>query len=468
MIYTVDNINYVITGRNQKLVNLVITSSPSLEGETPETYSKTFVTDEGLDKIDDFKGEYNTHRLKILSPDPKTYWPDNTISTIYSLFDIRDVAIKTRQRKSKIFSNDGNNCKILYSDRLLDIYNSHMSSDPIEFCQLGAKEDSSAEAAGIAIEDRKFPALKKTNLMDTRYDRLVNGQSSLEWFYKISSDENSTFTYVPLSDLVLSHDESLPEETFSDPMGYYFVAKSCKQLSSQAFDYFFGNELGTDLNINQKTGISAVLLDHKVVEPNQIFLLDIDYGKSEDPMGVFNDFNNGIIRGNTYLGKNYYDAEFSMNMDSIEDIHHARNYIGIGNVGNRIFLKYYDETEYKSDGAIVDNGNGIQTLSSEKIQRTSNSYQNVEVLDSTMSFMGNYSRHKANLYAITVRNAGLSPEASPSLSAEMSKIRAQVENSIRTIAENLAPAHTQLLQVNFEDEVGIVSQGLENSQNHHE
>lgn len=100
---------------------------------------------------------------------------------------------------------------------------------------------------------------------------------------------------------------------------------------------------------------------------------------------------------------------------------------------------------------LFDLSSNARIIESKKNVKNVNSYQNVEIYDATMSFMGNYSRHKANLYAITVRNAGLSPEATPELAKSMDKIRAQVANSIRTIAENLAPAHTQLLQVNFED-----------------
>lgn len=329
MRYNIDNINYVITGHDQKIINIDMVSVPSLNTVQPKRYCKTFVTDEGKDIISSFTEEYNTHRLKILSSDMKTYRTFNTLSTIYSLFDVKDVAIKSSYFKPRRVTEEmlSSENDIMYSSNLIDHFNSHISADPLEFCQL------KYGAYGLALEDRQFPALKKTNLIDTRYDRLVKGECYLDWFFKLSSDENSTFTYIPLSDLVLNHRPDDPLSTYINPDGYYFVAKSYGSLSNDILSLFFIERY-----------------DHKVVEANQIFNIHVDEGSGTKV--IFNDFNNGIIRGETFLGKNDFDAEFSMNMNNVEEIKHARNYIGLGNVGNKLFLKYYDEIDYSPSSSI--------------------------------------------------------------------------------------------------------------------
>ena len=429
MVYNIDNINYVITGKDQKMVNLTISPKDSPDSDSSgASIVKTFITDEGMDLMGGFYQEYNSHRLKILLEDAKTYLSVNTMKTIFSLFDIKDVAIKSPMFKSLARYDIESPYDIEYSPRFIDRFNSHMDDDPLEFCQLDE------EAVGIGLESDKFLALKKTNLIDTRYDRLNNNENSLDWFFKIGSSENETFTYIPLSDLSYDQEDNPILSDYSRPDSYYSFIKSHK-LSSEVIDKLFEEKY-----------------IYRSVKANQIFNVKVDEPLGKD--AIYNDFNNGIVRGLTRFGKNDYDAEFSMNMQNVGKLKHARNYIGIGNVGNRLFLKYYDEIDYGNDSQQIPPTSlsaDPQILSVEGEYPLSNSYQNVEIFDASMSFMGNYSRHKANLYAITIKNAGLSPDASPSLADKMDVIRAQVANTVRTIAENLAPAHTQLLQVNFKD-----------------
>lgn len=440
MIYNIDSINFVITGKNQKLVNL----SVSPKDDPTKSRSMTFVTDEGMDFINGFEQPYNTHRLKILDSDLSSIRNSNDAETIFSLFDIKDVLIKSTLKKvgNSSVDQEKSRFKISDSEKFVERFGSHMDEDPIDFCQLGNT------AIGLGKESSKTPGLKKTNLIDTRYSRLVENNNLLEWHYKLEQDENSTYTYVPLSNLVLNHRPDDPVSSYSDPDGQYFVAKSCKALSSEAYAYFFGDEQQTDLAINLESGTEPILFDHKGLDLTQIYEIDVDSNDAKNTL--YNDHNAGTIRGNTFLGKNDFDATYSMNQKSVENLDHTRNYIGIGNVGNRLFLKYYDETSYEGTKQEKQE-NGITPIVSNKVSPTTNSYQNVEVLDSAVSFASNHANHKSNLYSIIIRNSGISPEATPALAEKMDVIKAQVSNVVRKITENLAPAHTQLFNVKFED-----------------
>ena len=282
MIFNVQNINYVITGNSEKMINIDILST-NAELQT-QSACMTFVTDEGLDSIvnsplssvsakEALSAEYRTHRLKRLDETANSIIsvPDNA-NTTYALFDVKDVAVKclTIMNPSKNDPEDERNCKIIYSNELKNIFNAHMAENPVGFCQMNDA------AIGLAVEGIRFPAMLKTNLLDTREERLENDQNSMEWFFKVQSEKNDIYTYIPLSNLTLNHRPEDPISTWIDPQGYYFVAKSYKSLSNDVLDDFFINRF-----------------DHLSVETNQIlkiFTEPLDENRSK-----YNDFNNGIV-----------------------------------------------------------------------------------------------------------------------------------------------------------------------------
>ena len=60
-------------------------------------------------------------------------------------------------------------------------------------------------------------------------------------------------------------------------------------------------------------------------------------------------YDNGDIYGSFMLGKNMYDALYSMDMQQENKILSCRTYAGVQSLGNNVVLKYYDDVGYEFD-----------------------------------------------------------------------------------------------------------------------
>ena len=429
-IFNIDSINYIVTGKTEKLVNLDITrQNPRDDNDPIDIQNITFVTDENIDSVKDrFIPSYDSHKLKRLSSDSVE---ENRGSTGYinALFDFKDVAIQSTIAKS-ILKGVDSQTEINTKD-YVEIYGPHLEENPIGFCQYG-----DFYSLGITDRVKKSPVLMTTSNWKSRRERLLNDIGSLDWQFMFD-DGNGTFnyTYTPLSNLTLRH-------SVTDPLSAYYPVNSY-------YDYLTSHG---DLSASTLSNLLLEKYSYNRVAHNYIY--EIPTSNSSGTSRLYNDHNNAIVQGELLIGKNMYDAEYSTNMDHLETLNRTREYCGIGQCGNKVFFKYYDENSYNVSSRNGDNestrlstsiNTPVQNLNLIENRSKVNSYQNIEVMESINRFRNNC-WHKSNLYRITIQNCGLD-EAH--LSSNLTMIKKDIENSVRVIAESLAPAHTQLFDVAF-------------------
>ena len=163
-------------------------------------------------------------------------------------------------------------------------------------------------------------------------------------------------------------------------------------------------------------------------------------------------YDNGDIFGFFVPGKNMYNALYSMDMKSANEIHNCREYAGIQSLGNKIILKYYDNVDYK----FKSNAQEKQQLDAEMLSSSSSftkqyPYQKVETFD-PISFK-NATRHKSNLFSIKISKSGLDDSVLKNCTDDEKKlaenIKCDITNAIRALAKSIAPANTQFFKTYF-------------------
>lgn len=426
----ITDINYLIKGEIENLINL------NIELPTGEKIkNKTFLTDTGLEESS-ISSTSMTHRIIKTTNNNNTYisklGPNNII---YALFDFKDVAAKSKVfKKNNITSDIKTGDGEIPDDAFIDIYAPHLSSDPIDFCNgiyVGSDGIADLISFGLSKSTTKSPLIKGTNLFDTYEDRINNKNNSLYWNYKVIESGNKTYLAVPLSNLEKQH---YPD----DPLSLYYPVSSY-------YDYMisYGN-----LSTEKLFDLFDPIYNLKDIERNYIYQLNL-----MDNRQICNNHNTGNIMCDFVIGKNPYNAQYSMNMDSIDALSNARQYIGLGSVGGKIFFKYNDNINYVKDNTSTlphSRLTNIEFKKHENVNDDTNNYQKIEYLNSVSQFKAS-SAHKTNLYSIKVK--GLFDNILPNSDIEknLEIIKSDITRSIRKIAENLSPAHTQLFDVIYYD-----------------
>ena len=72
-------------------------------------------------------------------------------------------------------------------------------------------------------------------------------------------------------------------------------------------------------------------------------------------MANYNNYDDGEIKADVFIGKNAFSSQYSMQMASRKKLDAARDYCGIGSCGGKVFLKYLDNvnwagTDVQDDG----------------------------------------------------------------------------------------------------------------------
>jgi hypothetical protein len=111
------------------------------------------------------------------------------------------------------------------------------------------------------------------------------------------------------------------------------------------------------------------------------------------------DVEEGDFETNVFQTKNAYDSSYSMNMETDTKIRDCREYCGIGNDGNRPYLKYYDNKDY--EGMFNSESNQISTYSMTQITEKHYPFQKIESIISINRFKNDVN-HKSNLYSIDI------------------------------------------------------------------
>ena len=160
-----------------------------------------------------------------------------------------------------------------------------------------------------------------------------------------------------------------------------------------------------------------------------------------------NNYSSGDLYGDVFSTKSHLDSKYDMNVsfDSDKNLMRmiARDYIGIGQCSNQLYLVFNPSTTW-----FEFDGKAHQTnVNDEELK-----YQRVEVVKNINRFESSI-KHKSNLFSVVVENTNLAEDNSGSRNDEIEKLKKQMRNSIsqfvRDTCKGITPAHTQLFDVQF-------------------
>lgn len=380
--------NYVVSGKTQSLINVDISRDGKLEPNV------TLVV--GTDRKGWFD-HYNKYAYETLSGG----------DVIYPLFDIRDVALKSKVYKATI---DGERGK---SDNFIDIYAPQMKKNPLGFSQNGDY------AYGLADSDTEQPNVKGTNLEERRED-LKSNEEVNDYSYREMVDSGrsiGTYLYRTLTDL--------SEETGMQLSSYGQYLELNPSISS---------ELAQELFVPVRNADGIVY--------NCLYEVPLN-------SDTYNDYDSGDIQGDVFLGKNTYDSTYSIDIRDGMRFSGCREYCGIGTCGGLTYLKYYDNIGYtpgiSSDGEPT-SVHMVKTIG----KRT---YQKVEVIQSINRF-NTQNVHRSNFYSVRINQMGIDSTnfSGGDMYSEKNvrmreMLKQDIRNKIRELTESICPVNTHLFDV---------------------
>lgn len=507
-VFTIEKINYVVTGSSEQLINVQIKEDG--ENKIPNR-NLTFATDVGPDEEANHatqgvfvSASYKTHRLwklfrhttdqtqtengepldinsdfnnidcvnrfnaeleantNNLNPRPMPMVTDCTRESdtlVYAMFDVKDVVFKSGiKRKIVRLDRDSKDANIDDAGRYVDVYSPRLSDDFLGFVQY-----HDAASMGMTRNYVQEPYMQYTTLRGDRGFRLSNDSGKMIWNYMMDIRDAQTFTYTPISDLRVNSFNVLGSEDY-DPTSPEFSAKSYYEWLKS-----FG-----DLSAERLSSLFEPKYNLSGIPRNYIANMDM-------AQKMYNDFNSGVMTGDFIYSKNPYNAEYSMHMPGRAVLSGVRKYVGIGTMGGKPFLKYYDDNTYVHDKRedndsidprlspdfpydtiTVDKKNEewknmgydltVQDVPMREAYQTEGyeqerKYQNVEFFES-MNRGLNSSIHKSNLYSVKIKNLQLDSTGMDDNNLKI--IKQDIKNTVRKICERLQPAHTQLFNVNLD------------------
>lgn len=434
--------NYIQKGNNEPLskelcsVGIILNEQQNLFQETDSSkkdYIRLFLsccTDEMKEKIHKF----NESRLHT----NMTFLADNTDNNknnltcngvkIYPLYDIKDVSLK------RLGSSTQTNMSIPKTDRHHNVYVPELPSDPLGFCQSNADTGYLNDAVLLTPGTNKSPYFLRTS-----YTKDIGLSSStlegqVNYTTYLSSTDLPTYTYRSSSNNENLH----PLDRFQPTINYEGVKYS--------------------------------------------YIVDLPVGQKSTVVSEKSTYDDGVAYfSNLFIGKNAYNPQYSMQMNSQLKLENCRTYIGIGSCGGIPFLKYYDDTSYEVISSQLDNSkfqsDALSCLKTRRINSVTESandtvtkpFQKVEFIHPIQYTEA--TKHKSNLFSVALSGTGIETEyentkdtinqilmsgGTPPLSAYQKKKRLEnlkfdIENAIKDIAKNVVPANTQLFNVRFSD-----------------
>ena len=429
--YIVNRLNYITVGKTEKIINLDVSlqsryvidtdldnyrstddnmfssvnldvlfdSNTSQDAQRSnydisilsKSIEKVFVCD--IDEKSGIFGQYNSAN--------RTGFRTSDGVLIHNLYDISDLAIKSRIQKIKDTTSTTTSLIQKNSSECLDIYAPNLTSDNIiNICQL-------ADFAYCLIDRTTCgPNTLQTTLRTERATVDPNSIKDNFYSWQITSHELPTYLY--------STEDNIQDTT---QLSNFFRPRY--NLKNIAYNY--------------------------IIEIPQTF-------------SIYNDYQVGDILGEIMQAKNVYDASYSMNVVSSEQLclSSTRQYCGIDTCGNNVFLKFYDNIDYMFEmPTCVETDRNTLT----EIQTTENTkkrypYQKLETLDGINKFRANI-KHKSNLFSINIDNTGIDSLSIDNLTeTQNQKLRAQIKsdikNQVRTLARKFCPADTCLFDVYFD------------------
>lgn len=390
---------------------------------TPESWLSDQVQ---LSTVEMFNSKYsNMHVVyefeKQKAPNAKTVLEEDIATTVLPLNDILDVCIKSRFKKSAINSNVphdiGQPRNEVTKNKNVDLYLA-LEDYPVDFCQCNN------DAYLVTQPTTKTPYFYKSDLEES----LRAGNKTLQHQFNLVRDDIMTYTYKTPMEL---------GESIGQALSTYraYLSGDLSRSSYEAMISVFSPGIArTNINYNYIIGFDQ-------------------NGNSNYQYDNPTKYETGDLYGHFMIGKNMYNSLYSMEMSSSSTLSCCRTYCGIQNSQNKVLLKYYDDMDYVEQAK---DGDGNSTMRGQRRYADGEvPYQKVEFLYPTAVTKQN--KHKSNLFSLKLKDTGLDDESveaarqsGVAIDQELvEKIKCDISNGIRALADTIAPANTQLFKTYF-------------------
>lgn len=395
-------LNYTTSGSKQNTFNIeycytndgMIQSKkkpPEILSATP--WTRTFFGDVGEEES----------MSQIYATNKAAFYDLSNDLIIHPLYNINKTKLRSTATKQDLKKQN------------VDLYLPTVSSDLIGMCQTGNY------AYGLSRETQKQPVSLSV---------VFNGNTSIDssYHYLLSSDNLQTYLYPTVSDLT----------NVSEISSYDLFVKEVPELSNARLSSIFS--VARCLN-----GI------------RYNYLLELPEST------IDNKYDEGFIQCDMATTKNHHNYLYDMHISSDNyDLDDCREYCSIGQCGNLVYLTYRDNVQYRNGNKTITYYDNQQSeynqLSQDVVEHqltreqpeNSYTYQHIEIVHSFNRFDGSSANngHKSSLFSITLHDTGLNNSTIPETVKQ--KLRQNITNNIRKIAEKICPANTQLFNVYFE------------------
>ena len=462
----IENINYIVTGNAQKILNLDLSNKKNVSNFT-ETFNL----------YSEFESLHSEGNASDINPNAHGFMKKSgNEDVIKALFDAKDVALKsavaeriTSKKKSEI-SSDYDEVKGNDIDGYgINMYFPHLKKDPLGFVQRGTY------SYGITDTTNAGPVMKSTDLAEQRKNISADSEEYTirpQWnFYLNPFDENAstidpsnlenfimTYQYTPLKNLLPIAESiiSANQEKFLSG-ALDTISEAAKRYSSSYFE--FKKLLATDVDIN--AGLSNFfkpVYNFQNIDHNYLAEIPIDNLTTPEKR---NQYYLGNVYADMIMGKNVYDDIYDVNTKKISEFNRVREYTGIQQTGNQVFVTFFDDAKYIATD-VNENMNYISTELSNvggplNVVESKNGYVNdknrdymkVEQIAAINRFIS-MTNHKANVYSTKIANLDKILDSSiikKDDNTTKQNVKTSIKNSIRRIVEKFAPAHTQYFDV---------------------
>jgi hypothetical protein len=109
------------------------------------------------------------------------------------------------------------------------------------------------------------------------------------------------------------------------------------------------------------------------------------------------EYENGNVYADIFPLKNLYDSTYSTVMDQPNHIKNSREYCGLGQSRDKIYLKYQDDVSIGVD----ESGNTVKTVPRDR------TWQKIETMEPASVGYQTTARHKSFYYSIRLNDTGL-------------------------------------------------------------
>lgn len=473
--FNLNEINYIVTGSRQKILNLDFSD----ETGAPTKKSISFFTDNETGTYEPnslctsfgFQNGNNKNEHGFIFLDDPT-------KVIRTLYDVKDIALKSAIAERIGIYKDKDNRE---SDGQIELYFPHLREDPLGFVQL--------KQYGYGMTDKTVigPVTKRTDLYEQKYDVLSTdstyGGTSWNFFLnpydKYGSGPHDpgiipnlipTYLYTPLSNLQHIIFNTLSGEYSSmlnipslsaDTLSSIEAMTESYTSSYYAFLGFF-----KERDVDYLSNLFKPVYNFENIVHNYITEIPLVY--TTHLVNKDNQYAHAIVNADMIMGKNVYDDIYDTNTKAVGDYRRVREYQTVSTVGNKLFLTYFDDKEYfpaPGEKSVLsdtyENYDLSGTINIQEQEETKQSYlvrtrdyQKIECIDAINRFVST-TVHKANLYSTRVYGLNKVLEDKTKYSEDTrEKIKQDISNSIKRIVTNFVPAHTQYFNVVEFDDLG--------------